>query len=810
MADACWRYGDEPHQAAAVAMAPPAATLKRPRAEYQRAYLPLPPLILSGFSESFAFRIFGFDLASLHVFPFSLSDLLGHKCPKILEKCKIMKHSREKLLDDMPTDGSLPSSTGHSLDKPLSDVVLEGDTKDASVFDNLLKILGSNSKKLASIYRKRQREQEGRSDTEEEEDSGSQSSSLPDVADTGAGSGTESSSEAAEGDDVQDAVVNPYHIDEDGDEDATSDANDFQDRENEYRIDGEAACTSSFHRHLGHDLTNEEVEKLLIKQWKFKWEMPATKMPMSKWVGTGDPITMDTSTVLAYGLKQKLYDNWLGICKSSGSSDFGSSMQKFFFSLCHTYRDILHCNKKPFYLKGNEEDSNIMDAYIIHALNHVYWTRDLVIKNDSQLTKQQEDKKEEILSGGTYLDQGFTRPKVMFLLPLGSIAMRVVKRLIELTPLAKKANVEHINRFTKEFGAVDEEDEVEDENSKSQKPTKPADFQALFGGNNNDHFMLGIKLTKRSIKLYSDFYSSDIIVASPLGLITKIGEAEVDKGKDVDYLSSIEVLIIDHADVISMQNWSHVNTVMEQLNRIPSKQHGTDIMRIRQWYLDGHARFYRQTILLTSFVNPEMNALFNRSCLNHEGKVKLISQYKGVLPKILLPVRQVYERFDAKSVMDADDARLDYFCKKVFPKLKDSIEGGTLLFVSSYFEFVRIRNFLKSQKASFCLLGEYTKASDISRARVWFFEGKRKIMLYTERAHFYHRYKIRGIQNVIIYSLPERKEFYPEIINMLDESKNMMCSILFSRFDQFKLERIVGTVAAKKMSSSEKGIFVFC
>ncbi|CAL9749080.1 unnamed protein product [Musa acuminata subsp. burmannicoides] len=738
-----------------------------------------------------------------------MSPRVGHKRPKTLEKCKIMKHSRNKLLEDKPKDGPLPSSTGHSLDKPLSDVGLEDDTKDASVFDNLLKILGSNSKKLASIYRKRQREQEGRSDTEEEDDSGSQSSSLPDGADTGAGSGTESSSEAAEGDDVQDAVVNHYHIDEDGDEDATSDANDFQDMENEYRIDGEAACTSSFHGHLGHDLTNEEVEKLLKKQWKFKWEMPATEMPMSKWVGTGDPITMDTSTDLVYGLKQKLYNNWLSICKSSGSSDFGSSRQKF-FSLCHTYRDILHCNKKPFYLKGNEEDSSIMDAYIIHALNHVYWTRDLVIKNDAKLTKQQEDKKEEILSGGTYLDQGFTRPKVMFLLPLGSIAMRVVKRLIELTPLANKANVEHINRFTEEFGAVDEEDEGEAENSKSQKPTKPSDFQALFGGNNNDHFMLGIKLTKRSIKLYSDFYSSDIIVASPLGLITKIGEAEVDKEKDVDYLSSIEVLIIDHADVISMQNWSHVNTAVEQLNRIPSKQHGTDIMRIRQWYLDGHARFYRQTILLTSFVNPEMNALFNRSCLNYEGKVKLISQYKGVLPKILLPVRQVYERFDAKSVMDADDARLDYFCKKVFPKLKDSIEGGTLLFVSSYFEFVRIRNFLKSQNASFCLLGEYTKPSDISRARVWFFEGKRKIMLYTERAHFYHRYKIRGIQNIIIYSLPERKEFYPEIINMLDESKNMMCSILFSRFDQFKLERIVGTVAAKKMSSSEKGIFVFC
>lgn len=32
------------------------------------------------------------------------------------------------------------------------------------------------------------------------------------------------------------------------------------------------------------------------------------------------------------------------------------------------YRDILHCNKKPFYLKGLEEDSSIMEAYIMHSV----------------------------------------------------------------------------------------------------------------------------------------------------------------------------------------------------------------------------------------------------------------------------------------------------------------------------------------------------------------------------------------------------------------------------------------------------------
>ncbi|XP_071924623.1 protein NUCLEOLAR FACTOR 1-like isoform X3 [Coffea arabica] len=444
-------------------------------------------------------------------------------------------------------------------------------------------------------------------------------------------------------------------------------------------------------------------------------------------------------------------------------------------------------------------------------LNHVLRTRILISKNDAKVADAQGQG--GILNGDGFLDHGFTRPKVLILLPLASIAFWVVKRLIQLTPSKHKVNIEHMDRFTEEFGSggVESEEEDEDvENSKRKKSSKPSDFQSLFGGNNNDHFMIGIKYMGRKIKLYADFYSSDIIVASPLGLITKIGAAEVEKEKDIDYLSSIEVLIIDHADVILMQNWSHVNTVVEQLNRLPVKQHGTDIMRIRPWYLDGQAQFYRQTIILGSHLNPDVNSLFNRHCLNYEGKVKLVCLYKGVLPKVLIPVRQIYERFEADSIADVDDARFQYFCKKVFPKIKDSIQGGIMLCISSYFEFVRLRNFLKSQEALFCLLGEYTKQSDISRGRVWFFQGQRKIMLYTERAHFYHRYKIRAIQKLIIYSLPERKEFYPEIVNMLEGSQNMSCTVLFSRFDQFRLERIVGSASAKRMITSEKGVFVFC
>ena len=109
-------------------------------------------------------------------------------------------------------------------------------------------------------------------------------------------------------------------------------------------------------------------------------------------------------------------------------------------------------------------------------------------------------------------------------------------------------------------------------------------------------FKVGVSVTRKSVKLYSSFYHSDLIVASPLGLRLVTGAAE-DEKRDIDFLSSIEgapphacqvpwctahrrvpahacvasVVVVDQADVLAMQNWEHVVDALQSLNAMPAK-----------------------------------------------------------------------------------------------------------------------------------------------------------------------------------------------------------------------------------------------
>ena len=309
---------------------------------------------------------------------------------------------------------------------------------------------------------------------------------------------------------------------------------------------------------------------------------------------------------------------------------------------------------------------------------------------------------------------------------------------------------------------------------------------------------------------------------------------------------------MDHADVIAMQNWQHLTTVLDAVNRIPVKHADVDVMRVRESHLEGLARHHRQTIVLSSFASPEINALARNQCANVAGRARWrVLEYPGVLARAAAGADGARLRFDrvrdvagsatsapdrdrkaskaskrsasvhtSASVSRLDELRFEHFTQHTLPALRETPRPGSLVFVPSYFDFVRVRNALTAHEVSFAVASEYTPPRDAARARTLFADGRKRVLLVTERAHFYHRRKIRGVNEVHFYALPERAEFFAEFVqfaNLRESSSSKLvgasanrATVAFSRLDAMRLERVVGTARAKKMLAPEaNSAFVF-
>ncbi|KAG0085254.1 rRNA-binding ribosome biosynthesis protein utp25, partial [Podila epicladia] len=514
-------------------------------------------------------------------------------------------------------------------------------------------------------------------------------------------------------------------------------------------------------------------------------------------------------------IKQRIQSHWETVNKSvqeESSKELFSPLQDALVEPISEYRDILFTNRTM------QNAKEIRNLYALHALNHVYKTRDRILRNTGKLQHHQQNPNSS--EAPEFRDQGFTRPKVLIILPFKNTVVDVVESLISLSGSTQQDNRK---RFFDEFDDVEEEEDP-------KNADRPADFVETFRGNIDDHFRVGIKFTRKTMKLYSDFYSADLILASPLGLKTVIG-AEGDKKRDFDFLASVELVIIDQADDMLMQNWDHLETVFEHMNMIPKNAHGCDFSRVRNWSLDGRAKYLRQTLMFSNFLTPEINALFKKYSRNVAGKMKITQGYEhGSIVDVVPLVQQNFNRIETRTLAQADENRFQYFIQHTLPQLRRSAvtQTHTMIFVPSYFDFVRLRNYFTENKYSFAAICEYTSNANVSRARSSFFHGEVSFLLYTERFHFFRRYNIRGTFHLAFYGLPEHPQFYPEMLNLLAlpagkeksrskhaavsglEDRAMSCTALFTKYDLLKLQRIVGTERASNMCKQEgRDLFVF-
>jgi len=91
-----------------------------------------------------------------------------------------------------------------------------------------------------------------------------------------------------------------------------------------------------------------------------------------------------------------------------------------------------------------------------------------------------------------------------------------------------------------------------------------------------------------------------------------------------------------------LQNWDHLLHVMDHLHLQPREAHGTNFARVRSWALNGWSQYYRQTLLFSSVMLPELNALMTRKCHNYAGKVCVVNpEPTGTVCHVVVQLPQV-------------------------------------------------------------------------------------------------------------------------------------------------------------------------
>lgn len=479
-------------------------------------------------------------------------------------------------------------------------------------------------------------------------------------------------------------------------------------------------------------------------------------------------------------------------------------------------------------------ETEVLPIIVAHAVDHVFRSRRQVVANNSM------DKPPR--------DQGFVRPRVVFIVPFRHHALHLVQLLADLSPATTEKNgssetvaavrLLRADRLTTEYG--DDEDVEEPDSNDTEalsarerksrearrralRAPRPRDHTALFGGsgeprrNCDDRFCLGVRASGAALRPFVPFMRADYIVASPLGLRQQMGAVGAEEGEALrpcDWLASVELCVVVHATALQMQNWRHLQDVMCHMNALPRDPGDTDFERVRSYALEGLSAHLRQTVFVEEHASAEAAALIRRRCANVAGIVRAsLAPAQGLGPTTQ-GVRLLCRRSPAASAAADADARFELFVREVLPELSAQ-PTATILFVPSYLDYVRVRNCLRADGIDAAEHCEYTDHADAARARARLASGEASVFVHTERAHFFHRHALRGARHLCLYQLPVHAHFFRELVDAVEvggqagtgAAPRKTVVLLYSSYDALRLERLLGPARAARLIKSREDTF---
>ena len=297
-----------------------------------------------------------------------------------------------------------------------------------------------------------------------------------------------------------------------------------------------------------------------------------------------------------------------------------------------------------------------------------------------------------------------------------------------------------------------------------------------------------------------------------------------------------------------MQNHAHVDTVGSLVNLLPgegeacsrgSGAHAViDFSRVRDYFLTaGGGKERRQTVVLTKHDAELLRRWTRTCCANSWGSEALHMRVsaKGTASLALLPAvpsapTHRFRRFAVDEPANVGAARLAAFEALVAPFLavgrlgkKARAEGrgdaaratsqaertrrlavgGVVIFVPDYLDYCDVRGFLRKlsegEEGLVAFVSEYSSKSQGLEARRAFEQGTAKVLLCTERAHYFRRSVLNGARHVIFCQLPYEPAFYAELAAYTSlGGEGGTVETLFCTLDRMRLERVVGSALAKK------------
>lgn len=126
-------------------------------------------------------------------------------------------------------------------------------------------------------------------------------------------------------------------------------------------------------------------------------------------------------------------------------------------------------------------------------------------------------------------------------------------------------------------------------------------------------------------------------------------------------------MIVERAHVIFMQNWQHINEILNVMNKIPPhKELTNDINEIREYYFENMAKFYKQSIVYSEFKFAELNAMVSKYFVNYRGVVSNKCYYDRLINEREMELNQEFMKFDVETFAKEADVRFEYFKTKVW------------------------------------------------------------------------------------------------------------------------------------------------